>query len=902
MATTTDTVHPDALDVLGDTVDAMADGRAPQQVLLLTGAPGAGKSTALDQLGRMLGERGVRVYRVVADEIGRRRPFGLMTSLLGLEEHYPPLAETPDVVMEAVEKRCAEGPVALCADDVHHADADSLALLGRLTGAVRDLPLSLVLARRALPVRETLEALAARPDVRTIEVAGLGPDGLEQLVLARLGAPPGSGLRALLAVTDGNPFHAGVLLDDLERQGRLEVADGVVVVRGGDHDVPTSVQASVRAHLALLEPGARDLLRLLAVWGRPSGVEQLAAVGGTSALGLVGAVESAVSAGIAVWTADDELAFRHDLFRDVVLADLAPPLRKLLHEACAAQLRATGGIATQILQHDTDAAEPIPPAEALRIAGSDLAHAPAQAADVLAAAAARCGAGPEADAIALARAGALAAAGQIAEAERVARERLGAHGDPAARYDLTRVALHAMVSSAHVDAALATIDDHLAGDPPQAQRTTLGHLRRWVEVLAGRGPVDRAVPPGRPGTRTGAALVPAAMDLFLAARCESALELAVEARDAREAGNSPAWADGATAPIWPAWFALYARGPEAARTLSLEARRRAQERGHGWLGPLHLFVAGEIDRVAGRWDDALAELDTGLESAALTGSGWLSRGTAGVLQMRIRRGELDGLEAAQERWRLRGLPEQFGLPVTALTTILLAEAHGRHESVTDLARESWTTALGGGRLLWALIAGPDVARVALDADDRALLRQVATDTAAVPAEEAVALAPAVDLVAAMADADPARAAAAATTYENRGHVAGALGAWEEAAVAAATSGDGEQARTCARRCTDLAASLGAAGTVRRLTARLRAQDVRLGVSGSRRRPASGWESLTPTERQIAELVGQGLTSPQIGAQLFVSPRTVQTHISHSLRKLGLRSRVELATTVARHRT
>jgi DNA-binding CsgD family transcriptional regulator len=73
------------------------------------------------------------------------------------------------------------------------------------------------------------------------------------------------------------------------------------------------------------------------------------------------------------------------------------------------------------------------------------------------------------------------------------------------------------------------------------------------------------------------------------------------------------------------------------------------------------------------------------------------------------------------------------------------------------------------------------------------------------------------------------------------------------------------------------------------------------VTGRRRRPSSGWNSLTPTELQVAELVGRGLTSPQIAARLYVSPRTVQTHISHSLRKLGLGSRVELATTVARHR-
>jgi DNA-binding NarL/FixJ family response regulator len=51
---------------------------------------------------------------------------------------------------------------------------------------------------------------------------------------------------------------------------------------------------------------------------------------------------------------------------------------------------------------------------------------------------------------------------------------------------------------------------------------------------------------------------------------------------------------------------------------------------------------------------------------------------------------------------------------------------------------------------------------------------------------------------------------------------------------------------------------------------------------------------------VAELVGQGLTSPQIATRLYLSPRTVQTHISHCLRKLGLHTRAELAVTVTRH--
>jgi DNA-binding CsgD family transcriptional regulator len=153
----------------------------------------------------------------------------------------------------------------------------------------------------------------------------------------------------------------------------------------------------------------------------------------------------------------------------------------------------------------------------------------------------------------------------------------------------------------------------------------------------------------------------------------------------------------------------------------------------------------------------------------------------------------------------------------------------------------------------------------------------------------------------MATRDPARAAAAVTALRNRGNVVGELAGWEEAAVAAAARSDPEGARTYAARCTQLAATLGAATVERRLTARLRAFDLRLGVSGTRRRPATGWGSLTPTELQVAELVGQGLTSPQIATRMFISPRTVQTHISHSLRKLDLRSRVELATAVTRNR-
>jgi DNA-binding NarL/FixJ family response regulator len=56
----------------------------------------------------------------------------------------------------------------------------------------------------------------------------------------------------------------------------------------------------------------------------------------------------------------------------------------------------------------------------------------------------------------------------------------------------------------------------------------------------------------------------------------------------------------------------------------------------------------------------------------------------------------------------------------------------------------------------------------------------------------------------------------------------------------------------------------------------------------------GWASLTATEVKIAVLVRDGLTNREIGTRLYVSPRTVQTHVSHILQKTGLRFRVEIA--------
>jgi DNA-binding CsgD family transcriptional regulator len=70
--------------------------------------------------------------------------------------------------------------------------------------------------------------------------------------------------------------------------------------------------------------------------------------------------------------------------------------------------------------------------------------------------------------------------------------------------------------------------------------------------------------------------------------------------------------------------------------------------------------------------------------------------------------------------------------------------------------------------------------------------------------------------------------------------------------------------------------------------------------GKRKRPTSGWESLTPTETQVVRLVTEGLANKDIAAQLLISRRTVQTHLTHLYTKLGLTSRAQLVQEAARH--
>ena len=75
---------------------------------------------------------------------------------------------------------------------------------------------------------------------------------------------------------------------------------------------------------------------------------------------------------------------------------------------------------------------------------------------------------------------------------------------------------------------------------------------------------------------------------------------------------------------------------------------------------------------------------------------------------------------------------------------------------------------------------------------------------------------------------------------------------------------------------------------------------RWGNRGSGLGPSSGWEALSSSELRVVELVCEGLTNPEIGDRLYISRRTVQTHLYNVFKKLGVTSRAELAARARDH--
>jgi DNA-binding CsgD family transcriptional regulator len=654
------------------------------------------------------------------------------------------------------------------------------------------------------------------------------------------------------------------------------------------------------------------VLAAMAVWGTDIGAAELAELLPEHAAERAGelddVIERAIASGLVRREPAGTFGFAHEMFREATYGELAGPRRRETHRRAARVLAQAGYRPALVADHLLRGAapgggagggaggDPELVAALHEAAAATRLHAPEVTADLLGDVAAL--GGPEVPGTLLAdQAEALFTAGRGESAEALIRDRIATVADPAVAARMQLTLIRSLMNRGDVAATLAAFDRTLAipGLPGPARRQ-LEATRFWLLALAGR------VPPGAEldalmarfaaaGDQDAQAALIAvrACAAFLDGRPEQALELMRER--ARFAMTADSFRRRSSSLSLPAMFELAASGPVAAQAALDEARRLSAEWHAEWTDAFLCFVAGGIAVVAGDWDGAVAELDSGLELAAETGTGWISMGVGLRSYIDAHRGDTAAARARLESFRHRGLPVQFGHDRPGWAELAVLEAEGATREAATLARTLWSAARGqGGR--WTADLAPDVARVALTAMDRGLAAQVGDDVPGLGPPE-VAL-----LVRGMLAADPDAIGDSAGQLAAAGRLTAEAFAREELACAAAAAGDRGRAAAALEAALAGYRRMGAGVDRDRALGRLRALGVRRGSRAAHRDADFGWASLTVTETRIAGLVRDGLTNREIGARLFVSPRTVQTHVSHVLQKTGLRSRVEIARAAA----
>lgn len=271
-------------------------------------------------------------------------------------------------------------PLVLMFEDIHWADPSTLDLIRYLTKAKTDQRLMLVCTFRPVTAaaRHPLQALLGDPDfnrrVQRLSLAPFRRPELDEFVTTRTDRPVSDDrLRRYFELSEGNAYYADQLVtaDDSQRP---------------DVEVPQSLRALMLARINQLSDDAADLVWVAAVAGRRVGDDLLVAVSGLAEPALDQALRECVRQRILIHDgADDAYAFEHALLRDTAYQAVQPRLRKRLHARIAEALANQPGVTTRLIAEVADhwfAAGRLPEAfaAAVRAAGAAvLVHAFAEA-------------------------------------------------------------------------------------------------------------------------------------------------------------------------------------------------------------------------------------------------------------------------------------------------------------------------------------------------------------------------------------------------------------------------------------------------------------------------------------------------------------------------------------------
>ena len=354
-------------------------------VLLVEGSAGIGKTTLAMAAGDEGRSRGVRVVRAAGRELERDFPYGVVRQLFdrvlraaggpdrerlleGAGGAAAALHLASDGMQGASGSEFAtlyglywlvanlsdEGPLLVVVDDAHWSDVASLRFLAFLAPRLVELPVLLLICAR--PDEWEPEGLfagtASDVAMRPVVPAPLSGEACAVLVRARFaGGVDEAFCAACHTATGGNPFLLRALLDELVEEDiapRAQSAEAVLAMG------PRVVTRSIVARLGRLSAAAERVAAALAVLGDGASAEEIGGLAGLSS----GEVRRAAGelAGVSILTQEDGFRFAHPIVRNAIYGDLAREERDRLHRQAAGLLEAAGAaperVAAQLLAVD----------------------------------------------------------------------------------------------------------------------------------------------------------------------------------------------------------------------------------------------------------------------------------------------------------------------------------------------------------------------------------------------------------------------------------------------------------------------------------------------------------------------------------------------------------------------
>jgi DNA-binding CsgD family transcriptional regulator len=814
-------------------------------------------------------------------------------------------------LLDLVEELTRDTPILVVLDDLQWADQATLLTVLEMGRRLYSLPLALVGAFRTAPRRADLDrVITSIPRSTHLTLSALAANDVARLVEGLLAAPPGPRLLSEVAGGGGNPLYVTELVQSLIDEGDLDWARGSVEMRGSE--LPRTLRLTILRRLGFLPEATLELLHVAAVLGRSFSLTELSTVLGQSTFELLPDVQEAVRAGV-LGTTGDRLAFRHDLLREVVYQDLPLPMRVALHRVAGRALAAAGAPADQIARHLGLAAEP-GDLEALewltRAADEAGATAPAVAIELLERALELAPRGADVERLRADRARLLVWAGRAVDGVAEARALLDEGISAAAAVEVRSGLALALLLQGRLAESIAEIET-LTRNPelPLASRIHLMAEAALGRLLTG----DRA---------TAARDADVALDASLASGDEltCSLSLSTLAWARQDEGHVAEAIELATAAVAHAeqagsdvvgrYGSQYFRGAvlttadryAEAMASYVAGRAAAEAAGASTVTTIYHAGIGMLAYAGGHWDDAVTELQAGNEMAEQLGSILgLTWHWSVLAQIAVHRGDIDRahqiLDSAEAEMIRVG--PQVGIDWMMWTRALALEAGDRAAAFTALGN-CWDLYSALGVLQTVQTTGPDLARLAHGAGDH----ERATMTAERAADVAGMLGTTTSRVAALrcrawADGDLDVALEAQVAARESVRVIDVAMTTEEVGLRLRDAGRKGDAAAQFEDALAEYERLGATADVARVIDALKSVGSRRRVRAPAR-PTYGWDSLTRSERAVIDLVAKGLTNRQVALQLSVSRRTVETHLSHIFAKLGITSRVELATAATRN--